>query len=93
MQFILNGDQHIKSIVVKSEIRKNFLSQIIFQKKKNCGQQDDKNLYRDITKIFLKIFMNQAEPHYFPDRTTESSALGYNQHSHFNQSIPIYLTI
>ena len=44
-------------------------------------------------KSFLKIFMNQAEPHYFPDRTTESSALGYNQHSHFNQSIPIYLTI
>ena len=46
-----------------------------------------------LQKSFLKIFMNQAEPHYFPDRTTESSALGYNQRSHFNQSIPIYLTI
>ena len=93
MQFILNGDQHIKSIVVKSEIRKNFLSQIIFQKKKIVGKRMTKTFTEILQKSFLKIFMNQAEPHYFPDRTTESSALGYNQHSHFNQSIPIYLTI
>ena len=30
-----------------------------------------------LQKTFLKILMSQAEPHYFSDRTTESSILGY----------------
>ena len=57
------------------------------------GNRMTKTFTEILQKSFLKIFMNQAEPHYIPDRTTESSALGYNQRSHFNQSIPIYLTI